>query len=87
MALLIFPLGVLLGWFVRPPRRAAVAVQSVGFGAFVVLSLIWGFTDVEVDPLEPVVLVFGTPFAGALASWVSRWRVSRRNPPDATTPR
>ena len=82
MALLIFPLGIVLGWFLRPPHRAAAATQSVGFGAFVVLSLLWGFTGVEVSPLEPVVLVFGTPLAGFLASWVSRRRLSRRPPPD-----
>lgn len=78
MALLIIPLGVVLGWFLRPPRRAVVATQSVGFGAFVVLSLLWGFTAVAVNPFEPVVLLVGTPFAGALASWISRWRLLRR---------
>ena len=83
MGLLIIPLGIVLGWFLRPPHRAAVATQSVGFGAFVALSLLWGFTGVEVNPLEPIVLLFGTPFAGALASWVSRWRLSRRRPQDS----
>jgi len=82
VALLIFPLGIVLGWFVRPPRRAAVATQAVGFGAFVVLSLLWGFSDVEVSPLESIVLLFGTPVAGVLASWVSRWRLSRQPPAD-----
>ncbi len=88
MALLIIPLGIVLGWFLSPPHRAAVVTQSVGFGAFVALSLLWGFTSVEVNPLEPIVLLFGTPFAGVLASWVSRWRLSRRPPPDrgAATP-
>ena len=83
MAFLIFPLGIAVGWFVRPPHRAAFATHTAGFGAFVVLSLVWGFTGVEVSPLEPVVLLLGTPFAGALASWVSGWRFSRRPPPDS----
>ena len=82
MAFLIFPLGIALGWFVRPPHRAAFVTHSVGFGAFVVLSLVWGFTGIEVSPLEPVVLLLGTPFAGALATWVSRWRFSPRSPPN-----
>jgi hypothetical protein len=82
VALLIIPLGIALGWFLRPPRRAAVATQSVGFGAFVALSLLWGFTGAEVSPLEPIVLLLGTPVAGVLASSVSRWRLSRRPPSD-----
>jgi len=39
VALLIFPIGIVLGWFLRPPRRAEVVTQTVGFGAFVLLSL------------------------------------------------
>jgi hypothetical protein len=85
VALLIIPLGILLGWFLRPPHRAAVATQSVGFSAFIALSLLWGFTGVEVNPLEPILLLVGTPFAGALASWVSKWRLARRPPPDNAT--
>jgi hypothetical protein len=83
VALLIFPIGIVLGWFVRPPRRAAVATQAVGFGALVVLSLLWGFGDVVVSPLETLVLVFGTPLAGVLASSVARWRLYRRRPVDS----
>jgi hypothetical protein len=82
VALLIVPLGILLGWFVRPPRRAASATHAVGFGGFVVLSLLWGFTGVEVSPWEAMVLLVGTPLAGALASSVARWRVSRQSPPE-----
>jgi hypothetical protein len=82
VALLIFPLGIVLGWFVRPPRRAAVATQGVGFCAFVALSFLWGFSGVEVSPLEPIVLLLGTPFAGVMASSVGRWRLSRRPPAD-----
>jgi hypothetical protein len=77
MALLIFPIGILLGWFVRPPRRAELATYALGFGAFVVLSLLW-VVGVEVSPFEAVVLLFGTPLAGAIASWLGRWRVSHR---------
>jgi hypothetical protein len=79
VALLIVPLGVLLGWFVRPPRRAASATHTAGFGTFVLLSLLWGFTSVEVSPWEAMILLFGTPVAGALASSVARWRVSRQS--------
>ena len=79
MALLIFPLGILLGWLVRPPRRAEVATYVLGFGAFMVLSLLWAFIGgFMVSPLDGLVLLFGTPLAGALASWVARWRLSRR---------
>jgi len=77
MALLIFPIGILLGWVLRPPRRAAVATQTVGFGVLVVLSLLWGFAGVQVSPWESLVLVVATPLAGLLASWVARWRLSR----------
>jgi hypothetical protein len=90
VALVIFPVGILVGWFVHPPRRAATATHTLGFGAFVVLSLLWGFTSVELDLFEPVILLVGTPLAGALASTVSRWRLSRRDsmtrrPLDKTT--
>ena len=79
MALLIFPLGILLGWFVRPPRRAEVATYVLGFGAFIVVSMLWAFIGgFVVRPFDGFVLLFGTPLAGALASWVARWRLSRR---------
>jgi hypothetical protein len=42
MAILIFPIAVLLGWLIRPPRRAAVVTAAVGLGGlvfFVVLGL------------------------------------------------
>jgi hypothetical protein len=78
MALLIFPLGILLGWFVRPPRQAEVATFALGYGALIVLSLLWGFIGFVVSPFDGLVLLVGTPLAGALASWVARWRLSRR---------
>ena len=79
---LVFLIGIALGWFVRPPRRAEVGTYTVGFGAFVALSLLWSFSSgrLQVSPFEPLVLVVGTPFAGALASWIARWRLSRRSP-------
>jgi len=79
VALLIFPLGILMGWFVHPPHRAEVATYAAGFGAFMVVSLLWAFIgDFVVRPFDGFVLLFGTPLAGALASWVARWRLSRR---------
>jgi len=77
MALLIFPIAIALGWFVRPPGRAGTATYALGFGAFVVLSLLW-VVGLEVSPWETVILIVGTPVAGGLASWVGRWRLSRR---------
>jgi hypothetical protein len=78
VALLIFVLGILLGWFMRPPRRAEVATNAAGYGTLVVLSLLWGFIDLDVSPFDGLVLLLGTPLAGALAAGVARWRLSRR---------
>jgi hypothetical protein len=82
MALLIFPVAFLLGWFVRPPRRAEITTYAVGFGAFVVVSLLWAFSSgrLDVSPFNGVVLFLGTPVAGPLASWVARRRPSHRHP-------
>ena len=76
MALLIIPVAIALGWLLPSPRRAAVATQTVGFGALVVLSLVWSFSDLAVSITDTFVLVFGTPVAGVLASWIARWRLS-----------
>jgi ABC-type proline/glycine betaine transport system permease subunit len=76
MAILIFPIGVLLGWFIRPPRRAAVVTAAVGLGGlgfFVVL----GLNTEGVSPIEMAVLVLGTPVAAVLAFNVSKWRLAR----------
>ena len=62
MAFLVFPIGALLGWFVRPPRRAAVATSVVGLGALAVLVALWS-NGAEVSPLETLVLVVGTPIS------------------------
>jgi len=76
MAILILPIGLVLGWFIRPPRRAAVATIAVGIGALVVLVIL-ALTGTEVSPLEAAVLVIGTPLAAFIAFRVARWRKAR----------
>ena len=77
MALLIIPIGVLLGWLIRSPKRAAAATVAVGAAALVAyLGL--GLTGVEMSPLETLALVLGTPAAAVLAHTVARRRLSRR---------
>ena len=78
MALLIFPVGVLLGWFIHSPKRAAVVTGIVGLAALVVYIGL-GLTGVEVSPIEAVVLILGTPIAAFLAFRVAGWRLSRRS--------
>lgn len=80
MALLIFPIGVVLGWFIRPPRRAAAVTIGVGVGVLAVLGVLW-FTGAEVSPLETLVIVFGTPIAAVSALKVAEWRLSRSTRP------
>jgi hypothetical protein len=77
MAILIFAVGVVLGWFIRPPRRAAVLTTTVGLGALAVLGVL-ALTGAEVSPFEALVLVLGTPIAAVLAFKVAQWRLSRR---------
>lgn len=77
MAILIFPIGVVLGWLIRPPGRAAAATGAVGVAALVVLGVL-SLTGAEVSPLETLVLLLGTPIAAVLAFQVARWRLSRR---------
>ena len=76
MAIPIFPIGVLLGWLIRPPGRAAVATAAVGL-AGLVFFVVLGLNSEGVSPIETVVLVLGTPIAAALAFKVSKWRVAR----------
>ena len=76
MAILIFPIGVLLGWLVRPPRRAAAVTAAVGLGGLVFFVLL-GLNSEGVSPIETVVLVLGTPIAAVLAFKVSKWRLAR----------
>jgi surfactin synthase thioesterase subunit len=78
MALLIFPLAVVLGWFIHPPGRAAAVTAAIGLGALI-LYLGVGWTGVVVSPLESVVLLFGTPLGAFVAFRVAQWRVSRRS--------
>jgi hypothetical protein len=76
MAILIFPIGVLVGWLIRPPRRAAAVTAAAGLGGlafFVVL----GLNSEGVSPIETAVLVLGTPIAAALAFKISKWRLGR----------
>ena len=77
MAILILPIGVALGWFIGPPRRAAAVTATVGLVALAVLVVLW-FTGAEVSPFETFVLVLGTPVAAVLAFRVAAWRLSRR---------
>ena len=77
MALLIFPIGVLLGWFIRPPARAAWVTAFVGVGALSVLGVLW-LRGVEVSPLETLVLVVGTPLAALIALKVAQRRMARQ---------
>ena len=76
MTLLILPIGVALGWFLRPPRRAAVVTVGVGVAALVVLGIL-ALTGAEVSPLETIALIICTPLATFLAVKVARWRMSR----------
>lgn len=76
MALLIIPIGMLVGWFVRPPIRAAWATTAVGVGALAVLAVLW-MSGVEVSPLETLVLIICTPLAALLALKIAGRRRSR----------
>ena len=75
MALLIFPIGAVLGWFILPPRRAAMVTVTVGVVALAVLVALWA-SGAGVSPLETVVLIIGTPISAALAFKVSNWRLT-----------
>jgi hypothetical protein len=73
MALLILPLGVILGLVVWPPKRAAWYTVAVGVGALAVLGGFW-VSDTEVSPWESLMLAIGTPVAAWLAFAVSKPR-------------
>jgi energy-converting hydrogenase Eha subunit C len=77
MALLIFPLALVLGWFVRPPGRAAVVTAAIGLIALAGYLLL-GLAGVVVSPLETTVLLLGTPLAAFLAFRLAQWRAPRR---------
>ena len=78
MAFSIFLIGAVLGWFVRPPNRAAAVTVAVGL-ALLILYLVLGWVaDLVVSPLETIVLLLGTPLAAVLAFRVARWRASRQ---------
>ena len=78
MSLLIFPIGVALGWFVRPPARAAAASFAVGLAALLTIAGL-SLSGAEVNPLDTVVLMIGTPLAAALGLKLSQWRLERRS--------
>ena len=78
MALLILPVGALLGWLVRPPARAAWATGAIGVVALVVLGIL-AWSDVEVSPLETLVLVVCTPLSALMAFKIAQGRTSRRD--------
>ena len=76
MALLILPIGVLLGWFVRPPRRAAIVTAVVG-GIALVGMVVLIAAGTGASPLETLVLAVGTPIASWIAFAVARRQASR----------
>jgi drug/metabolite transporter (DMT)-like permease len=75
MAILIFPIGLLLGWLIRPPRRAAAATAAVGLGGLIFFVVLGLNSDEGVSPIETALLVLGTPIAAALAYKLSRRRL------------
>ena len=77
MALLIFPLAIVLGWFIHPPGRAAAVTAGIALGVLA-LYLLLGFAGVVVSPLETIVLLIGTPLAAFLAFRIAQRRLSRR---------
>lgn len=74
MTLLIFPLGVLFGWFIRPPQRAAIVTAVVGGIGFVVMLFLM---TAGASPLMTMILGVGTPIASWMAFAISRGRVAR----------
>jgi hypothetical protein len=76
MAILIFPIAVVLGMLIRPPRRAAAVTAAVGLGGLI-FFLVLGFNSEGVSPIETAILVLGTPIAAALAFKISDWRLAR----------
>jgi glucose-6-phosphate-specific signal transduction histidine kinase len=77
VAILIFPIGVVLGWFVRPPGRAAVVTVAIGVSALVILGIL-ALSGAEVSPIETAVLIIGTPISAYAAFATARWRRMRR---------
>lgn len=77
MALLIIPIGAVLGWFVRPPSRAAGVTVAVGVVALVVLAILW-VGGAEVSPVETLFLIVGTPPSALMAFKIAERRRSRR---------
>jgi len=73
MAILVLPLGLIIGLIVGDERRARIATLVVGLATFLALAII-AIAGVEVSPLEVLVLLVGTPIAMWLASVGARLR-------------
>ena len=78
MALLVLPLGFVLGLILADAFWAAIVTAVVGLAALLVL-LILAMSGIEVSPLEVLTLLIGTPIAMWLSSLGVRLR-RRRTP-------
>lgn len=82
MSLLIFPIAVVLGWFIRPPAHAAAMTVAVAVAALVPLFAMsvsgapWGGVSlIEIA----FFLIVGTPLAAWMSFKVSQWRLPHRS--------
>jgi hypothetical protein len=82
MAILILPIGVALGWYIRRPGRAAAVTAAVGLVGLAVLGVL-ALTGAEVSPLETFVLILATPISAVLALKIAQWRRSTASSPTA----
>ncbi len=73
MALLILPIGLVLGWILGKARLAAIVTLVIGAAALVAY-LISGTQGVEVSPWETVILIVFLP----VAMWLAKWAAERR---------
>jgi hypothetical protein len=77
MALLMLPLGLIIGLIVADEIRAFIVTLVIGLTAVSVLFIV-ALAGVEVSPLEVGVLLVGTP----IAMWLARLGVRLRHPAD-----
>lgn len=73
MALLILPLGLVIGLIVADGRRAGFLTLVIGLAALLALGIA-ALRGVEVSPWETLALVVCLPLAMLLASWGARVR-------------